>query len=167
MGAQTAVFIVAALYISIIFVFMCMAILALKTLSGIAEDKTRYNALYKLGASKRDLARALFKQTFVFFFLPFALPVLLSIPAGMICANLVTWTGYAEIAHCVGHYRDSFNRRLRPILLGDLPRNKTLGHKSVKQKSSYEKAIELASDGFTFVLGKSGITVYTFAGRKK
>ena len=98
MGAQTAVFIVAALYISIIFVFMCMAILALKTLSGIAEDKTRYNALYKLGASKRDLARALFKQTFVFFFLPFALPVLLSIPAGMICANLVTWTGYAEIA---------------------------------------------------------------------
>jgi len=74
---------------------MAMAILALKTLSEVSEDKLRYNALYKLGASKREQARALFKQTFAFFFLPFALPILLSIPAGVICAQIMALNGLA------------------------------------------------------------------------
>ena len=94
-GAENAVFIVSALYIAVVFVFMAMAILALKTLSGVSEDKLRYNALYKLGASKREQARALFKQTFAFFFLPFALPILLSIPAGVICAQIMALNGLA------------------------------------------------------------------------
>ncbi len=92
-GAGNAVFVVSALYIAVVFVFMAMAILALKTLSGVSEDKLRYDTLFKLGASKREQSRTLLKQTFAFFFLPFALPVLLSIPAGLICTQIVNLSG--------------------------------------------------------------------------
>ncbi|MDE7108175.1 MAG: hypothetical protein K2O39_07620, partial [Clostridiales bacterium] len=40
--AENAVFIVTALYIAIVFLFLAMAMLALKTLSGISDDKQRY-----------------------------------------------------------------------------------------------------------------------------
>lgn len=93
-NAQNAVYIVAALYVAVVFVFMCMAILALKTLSGIADDKRRYDILYKLGASKSGRKRTLFAQTFVFFFLPFVLPLLMSIPVGIICAQVLTLAGF-------------------------------------------------------------------------
>ena len=94
LNAGTAVFIVAALYIAVVFVFMAMAILALKTLSGIADDKRRYEVLYRLGADRGEQSRTLFRQTFSFFFLPFALPILLSIPSGMICRQIMTSSGY-------------------------------------------------------------------------
>ena len=85
LNANSAVFIVSALYIAVVFVFMAMAILALKTLSGISDDKKRYDVLYRLGADKREQSRTLFRQTFSFFFLPFALPMLLCVPTGFVC----------------------------------------------------------------------------------
>lgn len=88
-NASNAVYIVTALYIAIVFVFLAMAILALKTLSGISDDKQRYQTLDRLGASRRDLCKTLFRQTFSFFFLPFALPLSLSVPAGLICSSLM------------------------------------------------------------------------------
>lgn len=97
-NANTAVFIIAALYISAVFVFMAMAILALKTLSGISDDRRRYEILYRLGASKEEQSRTLLKQIFAFFFLPFALPMLLSIPSGLICAQIMRLGGYASVA---------------------------------------------------------------------
>lgn len=96
-NANTAVFIIAALYISVVFVFMAMAILALKTLSGISDDRRRYEILYRLGASKEEQSRTLLKQIFAFFFLPFALPMLLSIPSGLICAQIMRLGGYASV----------------------------------------------------------------------
>ena len=95
-NSNTAIFVVGALYIAVVFVFMAMAILALKTLSGLSEDRQRYRVLFRLGAGEREQSRTLFRQTFSFFFLPFALPLLLSIPTGVICAQIMRLGGYPE-----------------------------------------------------------------------
>jgi putative ABC transport system permease protein len=92
----TAIFIIGALYMAVIFVFMSMAILALKTLSGLTEDKQRYKILFRLGAGEKEQGRTLFRQTFSFFFLPFAVPMLLSIPSGVICALIIKLAGFEE-----------------------------------------------------------------------
>jgi putative ABC transport system permease protein len=91
----SAVFIIGALYTAVVFVFMCMAILALKTLSGLSEDRQRYAILFRLGTGEQEQSKTLFLQTFSFFFLPFALPMLLSFPAGIICSRLMELAGYA------------------------------------------------------------------------
>lgn len=90
-----AVFVVGALYIAAIFLFMAMAILALKILSTLSEDRERYGILYRLGAGQGEQSKALFQQTFSFFFLPFALPLMLSIPTGWICGRIMELTGFA------------------------------------------------------------------------
>ncbi len=90
-----AIFVVGALYIAAIFLFMAMAILALKILSTVSEDQKRYAVLYRLGAGEEERSKALFQQIFSFFFLPFALPVALSIPIGWICGKIMKLTGFA------------------------------------------------------------------------
>lgn len=90
LNAMNAVYTVAALYIAFVFVCMAMAILSLKTLSEISDNRRRFDTLYKIGADSRERCRALFYQTFVFFFLPFVLPLLLSIPTGIICFDIMT-----------------------------------------------------------------------------
>lgn len=98
MNANSAVFVVSALYIAFVFVFLAMAILALKTLSGISDDKAGYNTLFRLGADSREQSRTLFRQTFVFFFLPFFVPMLMSIPAGVICHSVMSLAGLTVAA---------------------------------------------------------------------
>ncbi len=96
-GASTAVFIVSALYIAVVFVFMAMAILALKTLSDTADDRLRFDILFRLGASEKTRKRALFTQIFCFFFLPFALPILMSVPAWLLCTRIMSLLGLAAL----------------------------------------------------------------------
>ncbi len=79
----SAVLVVGALFTAAVFLFLAMAILALKTLSAIGEDKRRYGILYYLGLGEKERNRALFRQTFSFFLLPFAVPMLMGIPAAM------------------------------------------------------------------------------------
>lgn len=98
MNASNAVFIVSALYLAFVFVFLAMAILALKTLSGISDDKAGYETLFRLGADRREQSRTLFRQTFAFFFLPFFVPLLMSIPAGFICHSVMTLAGLSVAA---------------------------------------------------------------------
>lgn len=93
---MTAIFIIGALYIAIVFIFMTMAILALKTLSGLSEDRKRYEVLYRIGTGVRERKRALFQQIFSFFVLPFAVPLLLSIPAALICAQIMRFGGFKQ-----------------------------------------------------------------------
>lgn len=90
----SAIFIVGALYIAIVFVFMVMAVLALKTLSSLSEDTQRYNILYRLGADSKTQRKTLFRQIFSFFILPFAVPMLLSIPTGIVCTHIMKASGF-------------------------------------------------------------------------
>ena len=90
----TAIFVVGALYIAIVFIFMVMAILALKTLSGLAEDRRRYELLCRLGSSEKERSQTLFRQIFSFFALPFVVPLLLSIPTAFICSEIMKMGGF-------------------------------------------------------------------------
>lgn len=93
-NSNTAIFVVGMLYIAVIFTFMVMAILALKTLTGITGDREQYRILFRLGAGETEQSRALFRQIFSFFFLPFGVPMLLSIPTGIVCSEIMVLSGY-------------------------------------------------------------------------
>lgn len=95
-NSNSAIFVISTLYVAIVFVFMALAMLALKILSGLSEDKRRYNILYQLGAGQKEQCKTLFRQIFIFFFLPFALPMLLSIPAAYICGHIIKMSGFGE-----------------------------------------------------------------------
>lgn len=76
------------LYIGMVFLIACGALLALKELSGSVDSITRYEMLRKIGAEERDITFSLFKQTGVFFLMPLLLAIVHSI-FGMKFANLV------------------------------------------------------------------------------
>ncbi len=83
-NSTSAFFVVGALFIAAVFLLMALAILALKILSNLAEDKCRYKVLYHLGAGEQEQSSALFWQTFSFFILPFVFAALMSVPIGLI-----------------------------------------------------------------------------------
>lgn len=87
-NGQTAILTISALFVAAIFLFMAMAILALKTLSALSADKQRYEILNRLGTGNALLKRTLFRQIFSFFMVPFVIPLLISIPTACICHNI-------------------------------------------------------------------------------
>ncbi|MDE6029859.1 MAG: FtsX-like permease family protein [Clostridiales bacterium] len=98
MNMDNAVWIVTALYVAVVFMFLAMAMLALKTLSGVSDDKQRYITLSRIGASRRDMSRTLFMQIFTFFALPFAFPFILGLPMGIVCSSLTSAAGLSMAA---------------------------------------------------------------------
>lgn len=84
-----AIFIIAAIYIAVVFIFMAMAMLALKTLSGISDDRKRYRVLFQIGADERERKSTLRRQIFIFFFFPFLVPVLMIFPTAYICGFIM------------------------------------------------------------------------------
>ena len=93
---QNAVMIACSIYLAAVFMFMAMAILALKTLSEAAGDKRRYLLLSRLGADRYKLNRALFMQYFIFFALPFVIPILMGVPSCILCVRIVARLGYVS-----------------------------------------------------------------------
>ncbi len=67
------------LYIGLVFLIACGAILALKELSGSVDSVTRYEMLRKIGAEEKAITFSIFKQTGVFFLLPLLLAIVHSI----------------------------------------------------------------------------------------
>lgn len=67
------------LYIGIVFLIASGAILALKELSESVDSIHRYEMLRKIGVDERDLTRSLFRQTGIFFLLPFAVAAIHSV----------------------------------------------------------------------------------------
>ena len=100
-NTQSAVLTVAALYIAVVFILLSIAILALKTLSSLSEDRKRYYTLFRIGAGKKEQRRSLFLQTFIFFFLPFAIPMLLSIPTCIVGTTIIQFAGFALLHRTV------------------------------------------------------------------
>lgn len=97
-NSTSAMLVVGALVCSMVFLFMAMAILALKTLSGIWEDQKRYGILFRLGAGEREQRKTLFFQTFCFFVLPFGTAVLMSVPTAMISRRMISLSGLQAAA---------------------------------------------------------------------
>lgn len=82
--ANAGTLIISALYISAVFVCMALAILSVKTLSTLEEERKRFAILYRLGADEKMQKSALFRQTAAFFLMPFVFPFLMTIPIGVI-----------------------------------------------------------------------------------
>ena len=61
------------LYIGLIFLISCAAILALKHLSDCTDSSERYEMLRKIGAGEKEINSSLFRQTGIFFMVPLIL----------------------------------------------------------------------------------------------
>lgn len=83
-NANAGTLIIGTLYVSTVFVCMALAILSVKTLSTLDEECRRYAVLYRLGADVRMQKSALFRQIAAFFLMPFAFPLLMTVPMGVI-----------------------------------------------------------------------------------
>lgn len=67
------------LYIGLIFLISCGAILGLKQLSDSTDSIDRYDMLRKIGAEESDISKSLFRQTGLFFLLPLILACIHSV----------------------------------------------------------------------------------------
>lgn len=83
-NANAGTLIIGALYVSTVFVCMALAILSVKTLSTLDEERRRFAVLYRLGADEKMQKSALLRQTGAFFLMPFAFPFLMTVPLGVI-----------------------------------------------------------------------------------
>ncbi len=76
MGAVAAFL---GLYIGLVFIIACGAILALKELSDATDSISRYEMLRKIGTEEKDISASLFAQTGIFFLLPLLLAIIHSV----------------------------------------------------------------------------------------
>lgn len=100
-NGTSAILIAGALYVSVAFVLMAIAVLALKVLAGLDDDRRRYAILFRLGCGRREQCRVLFRQLFTFFFLPFVLPIASTVPIAAIIGRMMENAGMAALAGSV------------------------------------------------------------------
>lgn len=81
------------LYLGIVFLISCAAILALKELSESSDNKDRFQILRRIGVDEQDLNKALFRQITIFFLFPLVLAIIHSIFGIMFCNIILENTG--------------------------------------------------------------------------
>lgn len=85
---MAAPFLIILIFVTVTFTLLSIAVLALKSLAAVSEDKRRYKLLFLSGATEKETLRSLAVQLLVYFFLPFAVPIFLNIPVSFICMAL-------------------------------------------------------------------------------
>ena len=81
------------LYLGIIFLISCAAILALKELSESSDNADKFRVLRQIGTDEKMLNRALFRQIGIFFMFPLVLAVIHSIFGIVFCNNIIKTLG--------------------------------------------------------------------------
>ena len=94
----TAVVSYLAIYIGIILLITCAAILALQQLSEAADNVSRYALIEKLGAEQKMVDRALYRQIGVYFIFPLVLALAHSTVAMIEVSATVSLLGHFDIA---------------------------------------------------------------------
>ncbi len=79
-----------AFYMALIFVMATATILAIQQLSDSEKYKYRYELLKRLGMDESEMNQTILKQILFYFALPMLIPILLSIPAVFIVAQIFT-----------------------------------------------------------------------------
>ena len=79
------------LYLGIIFLISCAAILALKELSESSDNAEKFNMLRKIGVDEKMINKTLFRQIGIFFMFPLLLAIIHSIFGIMFC-NIILKT---------------------------------------------------------------------------
>ena len=85
------------LYLGIIFLISSAAILALKELSESVDNKIRFNMLRRIGASEKQINKALFRQIAIFFMFPLVLAIIHSIFGIKFCIFLLETFGKEQM----------------------------------------------------------------------
>lgn len=85
----TAITTFVGLYLGLIFIIICAAIIALKQLSDCTDSVNRYEVLRELGVEEKSISRSLFMQSAVFFFLPLLLASIHSFFGLKVCKKLI------------------------------------------------------------------------------
>lgn len=85
------------LYLGIIFLISSAALLALKELSESTDNITRYTMLRKIGASNKQLNKALFRQIAIFFLFPLLIVTIHSIFGIKFCTYILETFGKEEM----------------------------------------------------------------------
>ncbi len=86
------------LYIGLVFLVSCGAILSLKCLSESVDSVERYAVLRKIGVDERDISKSIFCQIGIFFLAPLALAIIHS-AVGMKFATYILETFGTEAMH--------------------------------------------------------------------
>ena len=81
------------LYLGIIFLISCAAILALKELSESSDNVQKFNILRKLGVDEKMINKTLFTQIGIFFMFPLILAIIHSIFGIMFCNTILKAMG--------------------------------------------------------------------------
>ena len=85
------------LYLGIIILISSSAILALKELSDCIDDKKKYKILRQIGADEKEINKALFMQTFIFFMMPLSIAVIHTIFGLKFCEWILKSLGITSI----------------------------------------------------------------------
>ena len=96
--ANTGTLMIGTLYVATVFVCMALAILSIKTLSTLDEERRRFAILYRLGADVKMQKAALRKQIGAFFLMPAILPLLMTVPIGLIFGKIYEIWGFAGLS---------------------------------------------------------------------
>ena len=86
------------LYIGLVFLVSCGAILSLKCLSESVDSVERYAVLRKIGVDERDISKSIFCQIGIFFLAPLVLAIIHS-AVGMKFATYILETFGTEAMH--------------------------------------------------------------------
>ncbi len=96
--ANAGTLFVGTLYVATVFVCMALAILSIKTLSTLDAERRRFAVLYRLGADVKMQKAALRKQIGGFFLMPAVLPLLMTVPVGLIFGKIYEIWGFAGVS---------------------------------------------------------------------
>ncbi|MGN0706908.1 MAG: FtsX-like permease family protein [Faecalibacterium sp.] len=96
--ATAGTLMIGTLYVATVFVCMALAILSIKTLSTLDEERRRFAILYRLGADVKMQKAALRRQIGAFFLMPAVLPLLMTVPIGLIFGEIYEIWGFAGLS---------------------------------------------------------------------
>lgn len=89
------------LYLGIIFLISCAAILALKELSESSDNVEKFNMLRKIGVDEEMINKALFRQIGIFFMFPLLVAIIHSIFGIKFCNYLLSAFGAANLVSSI------------------------------------------------------------------
>lgn len=95
-SSTAGVLIIAMLFVSTVSVALSLAILSVKTLSSVNEDRRTMGILRALGIDESGRQKIVASETLVFFLLPMVIPLVLSLPISEVCAMVYRSWGMDE-----------------------------------------------------------------------
>lgn len=96
--ANAGTLFIGTLYVSTVFVCMALAILSIKTLSTLDAERRRFAILFRLGADVKMRKAALRKQIGAFFLMPAVIPLLMTVPVGLIFGKIYEIWGFEGLS---------------------------------------------------------------------